>query len=138
MKRFDLLFSYWIFAWYLFYIFGWTTYNPKFALLVGILENTVMLLSMYKTRISTVLLFIIAILLFKIIPLFSITRIIQKRDVVVTFLLLILYIAWLYINGHTLYYLIQESNDVIHNKTDLPFTTWIKKTYRWFFKNNAN
>jgi hypothetical protein len=32
MLRFDYVFSYWIFIWYLFYELKWTSYNPKLAL----------------------------------------------------------------------------------------------------------
>ena len=127
MNRFDLLFSYWVFAWYLFYILGWTTYNPTFALLIALIENTVMLLSMYKTRVYTVLFFILALFLFKIIPLLSITRSIQPRDIFATLTLFMVYTSWLYINGLTLRYPIQLSKDIIENKRDLPFTSWMKR-----------
>ena len=126
MNRFDLLFSYWVFAWYLFYILGWTTYNPTLALLIALIENTVMLLSMYKTRLYTVLFFILALFLFKIIPLLSITRSIQPRDIFATLTLFMVYASWLYINGLTLRYPIQLSKDIIENKRDLPFTSWMK------------
>ena len=127
MRRFDLLFSYWIVTWYLFYMVGWTTLNPTFALIIAILENILMLVSMYKTRPSTVILFIVALFLFKILPLFSITRTIQPRDVFATILLFMIYVGWLYLNGLTLKYPLQLSNDIIENKRDLPFTFWMKK-----------
>jgi hypothetical protein len=37
--RLDIIFSYWIFAWYLCYVFKWTHYSPKLALLFGLIEN---------------------------------------------------------------------------------------------------
>ena len=37
--RADLVFSYWIFVWYLLYIFKVTSYNPKLYLLLGLIEN---------------------------------------------------------------------------------------------------
>lgn len=38
--RLDYVFSYWIFAWYLLYIAKITKYNPKFVLILGIIENS--------------------------------------------------------------------------------------------------
>jgi hypothetical protein len=127
MRRFDLLFSYWIFTWYLFYIFGLTTYNPTLALMLGIIENMTMLFSMYKTNTPTIILFIIALFLMKILPFFSITHRIQFIDFIVTMLLFIIYVGWLYINGLTLMYPLKLSKDVINNKIDLPFTFFMKK-----------
>jgi len=130
MFRPDLLFSYWIFVWYLFYFFGKTTYNPTFALILATLENCIMVAFMYKTRRSTVVCFILAMFVFKIIPLFSINHSIHKRDICAAFLLFFIYCGWLYLNGHTLYYVFQLSKDVIENKIDLPFTSFIKKTLK--------
>lgn len=127
MNQFDLLFSYWIATWYLLYILGWTTFNPTFALIIAILENILMLVSMYKTRPSTVLLFIVALFIFKIVPLFSITRSIQPRDVFATLFLFMIYVGWLYMNGLTLNYPLQLSRDIIENKRELPFTSWMKR-----------
>ncbi len=127
MRRFDLLFSYWIFTWYLFYICGWTTYNPTLAILIGIIENMTMLFSMYKTKPSTIIFYIIALFLFKLLPFFSITHRIQFIDFIVTMLLFIIYVWWLYLNGLTLMYPLQLSKDIINNKIDLPFTFLMKK-----------
>ena len=127
MPRFDLLFSYWIFTWFLVYIAGWTTYNPTFALTIATLENSIMLALMYKTRIYTVLLFILALFLFKLLPLYVITRSIRRRDILATVGLFLIYAVWMYFNEQSLTYTIQVSKDVIENKIDLPFTSLMKK-----------
>ena len=127
MPRFDLLFSYWIFTWFLVYIAGWTTYNPTIALIIATLENGIMIAFMYKTRIYTVLLFILALFLFKLLPLYVITRSIHRRDIVATVGLFLIYAGWMYYNGQSLTYTIQVSKDVIENKRDLPFTSLMKK-----------
>ena len=44
--RFDFLFSYWIFIWYLLYEVGVITFNPKIAFVLGILENIVLFIAM--------------------------------------------------------------------------------------------
>ncbi len=126
MFRFDLLFSYWIFLWYIVYILSVTTYNPTFALVFAALENFMMLAFMYKTKIDTVIFFIIIIVLFKLIPLANINRRIHTRDIYATMILFFIYCVWLYVNGHTLYYVFKVSKDVIDNKTDLPFTSVVK------------
>lgn len=127
MHRVDLLFSYWIFTWFLVYIAGWTSYNPTFALIISTLENGIMLVFMYKTRFYTIFLFIVALFLFKLLPLYSITRSIHLRDVVATLILFLIYAGWLYFNGQPLTYTIQVSKDVVENKRDLPFTSLMKK-----------
>ena len=42
--RFDQIFSYWIFVWYLLYVLGVISYNPKFALIIGVITNLFVLL----------------------------------------------------------------------------------------------
>ena len=44
--RFDLLFSYWIFLWWILYIIGFTTYSPKLALIIASIENIIVVLMM--------------------------------------------------------------------------------------------
>lgn len=127
MFRPDLLFSYWIFLWYIVYILGGTTYNPTFALLFAITFNLCMLINMlFYTDTITIIIFIFSISLFKIIPLFSIRHSITNRDMIATFVLAMFYLGWLYISGISLDYTIKEANLVIHNKTDLPFTSVVK------------
>jgi hypothetical protein len=42
--RFDLVFSYWIFAWYLLYMAKIIKYSPKLVIVLGIIENTALLI----------------------------------------------------------------------------------------------
>ena len=41
--RVDLVFSYWIYVWFIIYFLNYTEYSPKFALTLGLLDNIVML-----------------------------------------------------------------------------------------------
>ena len=41
--RVDLVFSYWIYAWFILYFLNYIKYSPKFALTLGLLDNIVML-----------------------------------------------------------------------------------------------
>ena len=47
MIRPDLIFSYWIYLWYILYIFKVLKYNPKLAIIFGMIKNT-----KNKTRIN--------------------------------------------------------------------------------------
>ena len=129
MRRFDLLFSYWIFLWFLVYIIGWTTYNPTFIFIVGVFYSIVMvgIMFYFRTKILTILLFILSLFLFKIIPLLTIRRVISTRDIVASFFLFLLYLGWICLNGLPLNYELNISIDVIRNKIDLPFTSLMKK-----------
>ena len=50
--RFDLVYSYWIFAWYLLYIFKIIPYNPKLVLIIGVVENFLGLIFTYFLNIG--------------------------------------------------------------------------------------
>ena len=71
--RFDLVFSYWIFVWYLLYIFKVTSYNPKLYLLLGLIENLAYLFLMiyYKNSLLYISLFIFINVFIKVIPFMS-------------------------------------------------------------------
>jgi hypothetical protein len=78
--RFDYLFSYWIFTWFIVYIFitptnPYTIYfkkycNPIFAFIIGIVENlaTLVLILIYKPNPVAILKFISMMIFAKIIP----------------------------------------------------------------------
>jgi hypothetical protein len=94
----DYLFSYWVFAWYILYITGILTHNPKFAILVALLENIVVLVSMLYLRVNPkkIYYFFIMILLVKGIPLWTLRKTtITKRDVAATIGLLLMYVGWI-------------------------------------------
>ena len=98
MIRPDFIFSYWIFLWYIFYMFNITSFSPKFAILLGIIENIFTLIIIYKVGINTIY-FIIMALLLKVIPLYTIRKdTIRAQDVQFTFGLFIVYLIWCSIN----------------------------------------
>jgi len=122
MLRPDLVFSYWIFFWYILYIFHIKNkYNPKFGIILGIIENLILLFFMlfYKTKLKLVVFFFIMLIIMKIIPFLTLIKTkINKKDIFMTFFLFILYIVWLNINNMNLYDLYNKSYDLIHNKKD--------------------
>ena len=135
--RFDYLFSYWIFVWYLLYFFRFTNYNPKFVLICAIIENIFFLFFTiyYKTYLSVIILFLLGMFIIKIIPLYLIWNTnIKWRDIVFTFILLFIYLIWLYINNVSIYYVLNELKQVILNKKKFPSIELLLKIYNYFYK----
>jgi hypothetical protein len=101
----DLVFSYWIYVWFLLYFFQWTNYSPKFALLIGLIDNIVMLLLMilFGTTMTAIINFVIINTIIKIIPLYYLRkeRIVIK-DVYFTCILFLLFVIWIHLNKQTL------------------------------------
>jgi hypothetical protein len=113
-KRFDLIFSYWIFAWFIFFLLLGSKYiiSPFTALLISIIENSFMFLIMilYNVKSSELLFFLIINFLIKILPILylfykreypSTIFDIYKQTIWFVFLFVIYYL-WLRINSHTI------------------------------------
>jgi len=133
--RFDYLFSYWIFFWYLLYFFRFTKYNPKFVLICAVIENIFLFCYMiyYKTYLSVIILFILGMFIIKIIPLYLIWNTkVKRKDILFTFILFFIYTIWLYINNKSFYYLYNETKQVILNKKYFPSTELLLKIYNYF------
>jgi len=123
-KRFDLVFSYWIFFWFLLYIFKFVTYNPKFMLILGLIENLILFIFMvyYGSNYKTLVYFIIINLFIKLLPYYSIRKTtIQYRDIYASLVLFLIYCVWLYINGiEVIKYENKIFQSLIHNKNQTP------------------
>jgi len=131
IERFDLIFSYWIFAWYLLFIFKYTNYSPKLALLCALLLNSIFLVLMiiYNNSYINILLLFCIIILFKIIPLFTL-RNSNRYDVIATLILFFIYNLWLYFNG--VYFINGITNqyyNIINNKEIGPVTYYFNKMF---------
>jgi hypothetical protein len=132
--RFDLVFSYWIYAWYLLYAFNITSYSPKFALLLGLMENMIMLLLMllYGTSKETIFYFILINTLIKGLPLYYLMgQPIYLKDVYFTCALFVLFIIWLHINKQSLVgnmKIVYES--LLYGKDQTPFMSLLKKVFK--------
>ena len=129
--RFDLVLSYWIFAWYLLYITKIVSYSPKLMLFLGIIENSLVLLLMfyYGSNITTITYFIVVNLFIKVIPFYTlINEKMQSREVKGTIIFLLIYLVWVYINGQSVItYYKNIINSLIHNKNETPFIALITK-----------
>jgi len=99
MIRLDYLISSWIFIWYVLYQLDLTTYNPKFAFYIGVLENIGVLFSMIYHQVSwkIILLFGLVVLLFKVIPLWTLRNTtLYAKDLYATFMITLFYMGWIY------------------------------------------
>jgi len=133
--RFDLVFSYWIYAWYLLYAFNIIiSYSPKFALLLGLMENMIMLLLMllYGTSKETIFYFVLINALIKGLPLYYLRhQTIHSKDIYFTGGLFVLFIIWLYINKQSLVgnmKIVYES--LLYGRDQTPFMSLLKKVFK--------
>jgi hypothetical protein len=133
--RTDLVFSYWIYVWFILYIFNITSYSPKFALILGLVDNIIMLLLMFYfgSKGKTIILFIIINTFIKIIPIYYLrNEELKLKDIYFTLVLFIIFIAWLHINRQSLIGNLKLIHDsLLYNKSQTPFMYLIKQ-----FQNN--
>jgi len=102
IMRLDFIFSYWILIWFIAYVVKFTTFSPKFAFIIGIIENIgVLMLLIYKNAsVKSVLYFFMVVIITKLLPLYCMRNdTIKHEDVIFTLALFVLYNAWLFINN---------------------------------------
>ena len=129
--RFDLVFSYWIYVWFIIYFFNYTEYSPKFALTLGLLDNIVILILMFvwKTSLKTIIWFIIINTLIKVMPLYYLRNEMYKmKDLYFTAALFLIYIIWLHINKQSLIGNIKIIHDsLLYGKNETPIMNLLSK-----------
>lgn len=134
--RIDLVFSYWMFFWYILYAFKFTNYSPKFIIGLGIIENFIMLLLMfyYKTKSITILYFIIINFFIKIVPFYMmLNEKIKISDIYATIILFMVYSVWVYLNGVTVVeYHNKIFDSLIYNKNETPFMSFMSYIQKYF------
>ena len=99
--RFDYVFSYWIFAWFLLYYLGFTSYNPKIAIILGLIENIGILGLMIYFNNSFIYIFLFCLINFfiKVLPIWLLRKTkYEWKDVYAMFALFLIYILWLLVN----------------------------------------
>ena len=101
---FDLIFSYWIFIWFLFYYFKIIKYNPYLLLILALLSNiySFVMLIYYKNYYKATL-FLIVNLLIKALPIYLLkdTKI-RKKDIYFSIIYILAYIFYVYLRGYKL------------------------------------
>lgn len=134
--RVDLVFSYWIFFWYILYALKYTKYNPKLVIGLGIIENFIMLLFMfyYDTKLNTIIKFLIINFFIKIVPFYMLLNdTIKITDIYATIVLFIIYSIWVYLNGETV---IEYHNKIfeslIKSKDETPFMSLVNYLQQYF------
>jgi hypothetical protein len=131
--RFDFVFSYWIFAWYIFYALGAVDYNPKAFLIISVSINIFIFLSMiyYKNSFIYILLFVVANFIIKVIPIFLMRSVsIKMRDYYAGAGLFVVYNIWLHINGTSFIEIMKNQYDaVLKNDARTPFMNYAVKFF---------
>jgi hypothetical protein len=136
--RGDLIFSYWIYVWYLFYIFNYTSYNPKFALMIGLIDNIIMLILMlyYNTPKRTLLIFVLVNTLIKVVPLYYLRKdndAVKWKDIYFTCILFIIFVLWLHLNKQNLVGNVKMIYDsLLYGKDKTPVMALINKIEKHF------
>lgn len=135
--RADLVFSYWIYIWYILYAFKITIFSPKFPLILGLIDNIIMfgLMLLYSTSRETIFYFIVINTLIKIVPLYYLRKEqIQMKDIYFTCILFVVFIAWLYINKQSLIGNLKVIHDsLLYGQNKTPFMAilnQIKKNFK--------
>jgi len=127
--RFDFVFSYWIFVWYLLYEVKLTTYNPKLAILLGLFENACILGMMiyFNNAWTYIFLFCLVNLFLKVIPFWRLRHTsYAKKDAYALLFYFMIFLTWIYVNDQTLTkYALERYKQLKTNKPVAPFTYWI-------------
>jgi len=98
MIRPDYLFSYWILTWYICYMLGFFSHNPKFAIMLGLFSNLLLWFAMiyYRLPLKHILFFLILIVLYSVIPLWTVRNTkITQMDIQATIGLGVMYLGWM-------------------------------------------
>jgi len=130
----DLVFSYWIYVWYLFYTLKFISFSPKFPLLLGLLDNIVMfvLMILYGTSRETIFYFMIINTLIKIVPLYYLRKeSVRLNDIFFTIGLFGLFILWLHINRqHLMGNLKLIYYSLLYGQNKTPFMAFFKYNFK--------
>jgi len=129
--RADLVFSYWIYLWYILYAFKITEFSPKFPLIIGLIDNIIMLLLMlvYGTSRETIFYFLIINTLIKVVPLYYLrNEPIKLNDIYFTVFLFIVFVGWLHLNKQSLVGNLKVIHDsLIYGQNKTPFMSILNK-----------
>lgn len=129
--RADLVFSYWIYVWFILYAFKFVKYSPKLALFIGLLDNIIMLVLMilFGSSIKTLFFFIVINTIIKILPLYYLRKErITLNDVYFTCGLFFVFVIWLHINEQSLIGNVKIIHDsLLYGKNDTPFMSFLSK-----------
>jgi len=132
MHRYDLIFSYWLFLWFILYEVNITSYNPKIALILGLIANTCIILIMIYFNNYFIYIFVFSLVVFvlKVIPLWILRDTnLELKDVFAVIIVFIVYIIWVVLFNLTYYtkFVHETYKKIKHNKPTIPFAGYILK-----------
>lgn len=97
-----LIFTYWVLIWFVVYYFTpYDRYNPKFALILGLCVNTIILIRLLMNGVDPTYVsgFVFVIVATKLVPLYLIReKCFDKGDVNLTVALIIAYLTFFYVS----------------------------------------
>jgi hypothetical protein len=129
----DLVFSYWIFAWFILYQLKIVKYNPQFALLCGLIENLFILSLMiyYKNSLLFIVSFIFINFFLKILPLWLLRKTrFSIKDIFATIILFLIYILWLKFNKINVKKFFKDIfKNIKNNRPCTPFISFVNKFF---------
>ena len=130
-SRFDFVFSYWVFVWFLLYHFKIVSYNPKFALVIALFANIIKLFTMiyYNNSLIYIVLFVFIQLCIKIYPLWTLRNMpIGIPEIISTMIVFIIFNIWLAFNNESIVHLTKKGHDAVkQNKINTPLIFSIDK-----------
>ena len=97
MKRIDLIFSYWIFAWFIAYYFlGYKYYNPLLLLVIGFIVNIIMLINfIINNNFYKAILFSIVNFIIKALPIYLLRKTkIHSKDIAFSFVFALVFLIY--------------------------------------------
>jgi hypothetical protein len=96
INRFDYVFSYWMFAWYIMFMVNLVPYNPfPFLVVAGLFNLSQLLLGNIQDK----TMFVIINIFIKVLPLLSLLKVpVRQVDIQAGFVYLFMYLVWMFIN----------------------------------------
>jgi hypothetical protein len=114
MARFDFVFSYWLFLWWVFYVLKVTPFNPSIFLILAAIINIGELLSGY---VKNPRLFLTINFFIKVIPILSLMSVkISSRDIRAGIIYFAVYCIWMVANGQDVFKLRTPLTEFIKDK----------------------
>ena len=121
--RKDLLFSYWIFVWFLLFYFNYVSYNPKIFIIISLIYTCIDwgLQFIYLHPFMNLFWYFLRTLIIKIIPLYLVWNMgVNLLDIVFGLILLLFYLAYIILwygsIGEFIQVIIKKFQKVINKK----------------------
>jgi len=146
MARIDFYISYWAMTWFLLYIFGWTSYNPFFFFLLGLVVIAVFIVYFVIKGIQTYQLvkYVVINALIKLLPFLYLLRNTPYnkhafRDIQATLVIVFLYFVWIYLNKTSVYRIYGNmASEYLQEKKGQDFRTPVSKLFDTLFKHSIS